>query len=46
MKNALFDVRTMIGDEERVNYLVNKFDDWFIHDHTSWESVDWLCNEW
>ena len=47
MKNKLCNVVTLVGDQNKVNYLVNEFDEyWNTSEAASWDCVEWICNEW
>ena len=43
MKNALYEVETIIGDVERTQCLVNKFDRTDENSNGCW---DWICDTW
>ena len=37
----------LVGDQNKVNYLVNGFDEyWNTSEATCWDCVEWICNEW
>ena len=47
MKNKLCNVLTLLGDQNKVNYLVNEFDEyWNTSEATCWDCVEWIYNEW
>lgn len=49
MKNKLCDIHTILGDENKLAYLVNEFDAYWEggkDQKASWENIDWICEQW
>ena len=45
MKNPLLDVEALIGNKQKVEYLVMKFDDYFKSGTNTWSDINWICDE-
>ena len=46
VKNNLSSVETVIGDDRKLAFLVNKFDKCMNQDNETWDNLDWVCQKW